>query len=226
MNRFATAAFAAATLLLSQSVSAQTSGSSSSAGMKSLLHGLTFAVGGDLTVTKKTGGGVTAEIITKEYRPKVQFSVEGGWFSSVVNGQRIDSAAVIATYLAQTQQQAASATVKVPAGFGAVNVRYTVYRKPKWDLYAIGGGGFAVTSPKTTAKLGGTDVSGSLSQYLVTVGTDLSGSSFGGLANVGLGASMPHGKWIGDISYRMSPMFTKGGTTFVNRLNFAIGRKF
>jgi hypothetical protein len=179
-----------------------------------------------VTFTKKTGGAVDGEIVTKEYWKNIAFSVEGGWMSSVVNAHRLDSAGAIASYLAQTQGQTASASVKVPAGFGAVNVRYTVMTKPRYRVYALGGGGFGVTSPKSTFKLGGTDVSRSVSQYGVTLGKDLSGSSVGGLVNVGLGATMPHGKWVGDASYRLSPIFNGGAATVVNRLNFTIGYKF
>ncbi len=228
-NRFAAAAFAAAAVLAPACVYAQTPAPAqpaSSSGMHSMLSGMTIGAGGGVTFTKKTGGEIFGEIVTKEYWPRVQFSVEGGWMSSVVSAHRIDAAGAIADYLAQTQGQPASATVKVPAGYGAVNVRYTVYRKPRYDVYAVGGGGFAVTSPKTTFILGGSDVSGSLAQYGVSLGKDLAGSSFGGLVNVGLGIRVPHGKWVGDFSYRLTPMFTAGDTTVVNRLNFGVGRTF
>jgi len=231
MNRFATAALAAASLLLSQSVFAQTPAPASSPAQgstpgKSMMDGITLGVEGGVTFTKKTGGAVGAEIVTKEYWKNTAFSLEGGWFSSVVNAHRLDSAQAIANYLAQTQGQPASATVKVPAGFGAVNLRYTLMTKPRYRLYALVGGGFGVTSPKTKFTLGGSDVSGSLGQYGVTLGKDLAGNSVGGLVNAGLGVSMPHGKWVGDASYRLSPIFSAGETTVVNRLNFGVGYKF
>jgi hypothetical protein len=232
MNRFATAAFAAAALLASHSVLAQTPAptqtpaSGSQEGWKSMLDGITISGGGGVTFTKKTGGLVYGEIVTKEYWQKTSFSVEGGWMSSVVGATRQDSAQAIATYLAQTQGQTATSTLKVPAGYGAVNVRYTWMTTPRYNVYVLGGGGFGVTSPKSTFTLGGTDVSGSVSQYGVTLGKDLSGSSFGGLANVGVGITMPHKKWVGEASYRFTPIFTNGETTPVNRLNFSIGYKF
>jgi hypothetical protein len=230
MNRFATAALAAAVLLVSQSVSAQTPAPAqppASGSNESMLDGLTYSVTGGATFTKKTGGLVGGEIVSpREYWKNTTFSIEGGWMSSVVNAHRIDSAAAIANYLAQTQGQPASATVKVPAGYGAVNVRYTVMIKPRYRVYVLGGGGIGVTSPKTKFTLGGSDVSGSLGQYGVTLGKDLAGNSAGGLVNVGVGATMPHGKWVGDASYRLTPIFSAGETTVVNRLNFGIGYKF
>lgn len=227
-NRFATAAFAAAALLLSQSVFAQTPAPAQSQTQehKSIMDGITVSVGGGVSFTKKTGGVVDGEIVTKEYYKNISFSLEGGWMSSVVSAHRIDSANAIATYLAQTQGQPASASVKVPAGYGAVNVRYRLMTKPRYHVYALGGGGLSVTSPKSTFTLGGTDVTGSIAQYGVTVGKDLSGSTAGGLLNVGLGAIFPRGKWVGDASYRFTSMFNGGTTTLVNRLNFAIGYTF
>jgi hypothetical protein len=231
MNRFQAAALAAAVLLVSQSVSAQTPAPAAAqpkaSEHASMLDDLTIGVAGGVTFTKKTGGFVGGEVVSgKEYWKNTTFSIEGGWMSSVVNAHRIDSAAAIASYLAQTQGQPASATVKVPAGYGAVNVRRTVMIKPRYKVYVLGGGGIGVTSPKTKFTLGGSDVSGSLGQYGVTLGKDLAGSSAGGLLNVGLGATMPHGKWVGDASYRLTPIFSAGETTVVNRLNFGVGYKF
>ena len=226
--RFATAAFAAATLLASQTVFAQTPAPAPSSAQehKSIMDGITASVGGGVSFTKKTGGVVNGEIVTKEYYKNISFSLEAGWMSSVVSGHRIDSANAIATYLAQTTGQTASATVKVPAGYGAVNVRYRLMTKPRYHVYGLVGGGLGVTSPKSTITLGGTDVTGTVGQYGVTLGKDLSGSTAGGLLNFGLGATMPHGKWVGDASYRLTPMFNAGVTTVVNRLNFSIGYKF
>jgi hypothetical protein len=227
MNRFATAAFAAATLLASSSVFAQTpaptQAPSSSSNSIFSLSGVTIGGSGAVTFTK-AGGEVCSEIVTRNAAQR-WFSVEGGWMSGVVNAHRSMRRGRLPNS-PETQGQTASASVKVPAGYGAVNVRYTVYRKPRYDVYALGGGGFAVTSPKTTFVLGGTDISGSIAQYGVTLGKDLAGSSAGGLANVGLGVRLPHGKWVGDISYRLTPMFTAGETTVVNRLNFTFGRRF
>jgi len=227
MKRFATAAFAAAVLLVSHSVSAQTSQTSAQgeSWTDKWLKGPTVTGAAGVTLTKKTGGLISGEV-GKEIWPKTMITIEGGWMSSVVSSHRIDSASAIADYLAQTQGQPASASVKVPAGYGAVNVRRTVYSKPRYNVYALGGLGLAVTSPKSTFILGGTDVSGSLAQYGVTLGKDLSGSSVGALINLGVGATYPYGKWVGDVSYRLTPMFTPGQATIVNRFVFGVGRKF
>src|SRR5215831_7219689 len=173
MNRFATAAFAAAVLLVSHSVSAQTSQTSQTSAQGASwtdkwLKGPTVIGAGGVTVTKRTGGLVSGEV-GKEIWPKTMITLEGGWMSSVVNSHRIDAAGAIADYLAQTQGQPASATVKVPAGYGAVNLRRIVYSKPRYNVYALGGLGLGVTSPKTKFILGGTDVSGSIGQYGVTL---------------------------------------------------------
>ena len=94
-------------------------------------------------------------------------------------------------------------------------------------MYAIGGIGFAVTSPKTTFVLGGTDISGSLGQYGVTLGKDLAGSSTSALLNLGGGVTLPFAsKWFGDVSYRFTPIFTANEATKVSRFNFGVARRF
>ena len=228
-KQFAAAAFAAAAVLVSQSVFAQTSAApqpAASGSMKSLMDGVTVSLAGGATFTQKAGGFVGGEITTKEYYKNTSFSFEAGWMSNVVSKGRLDSAQAIADYLAQTQGQPASATLKVPGGYFALNARYRLMTKPRYLVYALAGGGLGITSPKTTFILGGADVSGSLGQYGVTLGKDLSGGTASGLLNVGVGATMPHGKWVGDASYRFTPIFSPGGATLVNRLDLSVGYKF
>ena len=228
-KQFAAAAFAAAAVLMSQSVFAQTPAPAqpaASGSKKSLMDGVTVSLAFGPTFTQKAGGFVGGEITTKEYYKNTSFSLEGGWLSNVVSKGRLDSAQAIANYLAQSQGQPASATLKVPGGYLAVNARYRLMTTPRYSVYALGGGGLGFTSPKTTFTLGGTDVSGSLDQYAVTLGKDLSGTSTSGLLNVGVGVTRPFGNWVGDASYRFSPIFSPGGATLVNRLVFSVGYKF
>ena len=62
--------------------------------------------------------------------------------------------------------------------------------------------------------------------YLATRAPERSGGTASGLLNVGVGATMPHGKWVGDASYRFTPIFSPGGATLVNRLDLSVGYKF
>jgi opacity protein-like surface antigen len=238
MKRFAAAAFIAAALLGPQfafaqdptppsTQPAQGSSSSSKSGFSSWLVADSWAGGATgVVITKKTGGEVYGEVGKTNVWHNLDFSIEAGWMSSVVSQHRLDSAGAIANYLSQTQGQPASSSIKVPAGYGVFNVRRLVYSMQKFDVYALGGIGFAVTSPKTTFVLGGTDVSGNLGQYGVTLGKDLAGSSTSALLNIGGGVTVPFGKWFGDVSYRFTPIFTANQATKVNRFNFGVARRF
>ncbi len=146
--------------------------------------------------------------------------------SSVVNSRSLDAAGAIANYLAQSQGQPASATVKVPAGYGAANFRYAFYVKDRYSVYAIGGAGFALTRPHASFTIAGNNVGSSVSQYGVTLGKDLGGRSTGALLNVGGGVTIPHGAWLGDVGYRFTPIFVSGKSTPVSRLSFGFGRRF
>lgn len=228
-KQFAAAAFAAAAVLVSQSVFAQTSSApqpAPSGSQKSLMDGVTVSLAFGPTFTHKTGGFVGGEITTKEYYKNTSFSFEAGWMSNVVSKGRLNSAQTISDYLAQTTGQPASWTLKVPGGYFALNGRYRLRTKPRYVAYALAGVGLGITSPKTTFTLAGTDVSGSLPQYGVTLGKDLSGGTARGLLNAGVGITVPHGKWVGDASYRFTPIFSPGGATLVNRLVLSAGYKF
>jgi len=218
---FATAAFAAAALFVSSCAFAQTAAPATPA----QTYSYTVSGAGGVTFTKKTGGFISAEA-GKQLWPGADITVEGGWMSNVVNSQTLDAAGAIADYLTQTQGQPSSATVKVPAGYGAANFRYAFYMTERYNVYAIGGAGFAVTSPNPSFTIGGNNVGSSVGQYGVTLGKDLAGSSTGFLLNLGVGVTIPYGVWLGDVGYRFSPIFANGTNTPVSRLTFGLGRRF
>ena len=101
-KQFAAAVFAAAAVLMSQSVFAQTPAAAqpqASGSKTSLMDGVTVSLAFGPTFTHKTGGFVGAEITTKEYYKNTSFSLEGGWLSNVVSKGRLDSSQAIANYL-------------------------------------------------------------------------------------------------------------------------------
>ncbi len=178
-----------------------------------------------VAAASKVGVPVTGEAGMRIWR-NLDVSVEAGWFSNVVTKRGSDAAALLVAFLQQTQGQPASARVKVPAVYGTVNARWVLESQRRYRPYALFGVGGARVAPKTTFKLGGTDISGSIGQYGVTLGRDLAGGSGHGAFTVGIGVVVPYGRWYGDAGYRLTSILTSGGSPNVNRLVIGAGARF
>lgn len=178
-----------------------------------------------VATASKVGVPVNGEAGMRVWRT-VDVSVEVGWFSNVATSRRAAAAAQLVAFLQQTQGQSASASVRMPAVYGTVNARWVFESQRRYRPYALFGVGGARVSAKTTFTLGGSDISGSLGQYGVTLGQDLTGHSTHPAVTGGIGVVVPYGRWYGDGGYRLTSILTSGGSTTVNRLNIGVGVRF
>ncbi|HEY7059592.1 MAG TPA: outer membrane beta-barrel protein [Vicinamibacterales bacterium] len=204
-----------------QTSPAQTPAQNSSPTVVTWFAGMTTGV----AFAHRTGGEISGEAGTRVWR-NLDASLEVGWFSDAINNERTGTPQPLLDYLAQTQGQPASAKVTLPSLYGIVNARWVVENQKRYRPYALLGFGVARVSPHTTFTLGGSDISGSLSQYGVTLGTDLDGHSSHPALNFGVGVIVPYGKWYGEVGYRLTTIFTDVGTSPVNRINFGVSRRF
>jgi opacity protein-like surface antigen len=177
-----------------------------------------------VTSTSKVGVPVNFEGGMRVWR-QLDVSLEAGYFSNVTTTRSGGAASQLVTFLQQTQGQPASAVVKVPAAYGTVNARWVLESRRRYRPYVMLGVGGARTSPKTTFNLNGTNI-GSGSQFGLTLGRDLSGGTGHGAFSAGIGVLVPYGHWYGDAGYRLTAIFTPGGSTNVNRLVIGGGRRF
>ncbi len=123
--------------------------------------------------------------------------------------------------------------MKVPALYTAIGARWVFenvdlgkHLKLPMRPYAQFVVGGARLERKPTFTLGGTDVTGSLSQYGVTLGADLTGRDSHAAVGGGFGLLMPIQKWYLDIGYRVMSIQTTGQATTVNRFHVGFGARF
>ena len=154
--------------------------------------------------------------------PKLDVSLELGWFQNATTRRRTGLAETLAGALGDT----AVSSVKVPTTYGMVNARYVLESQRAYRPYAVFGIGGARIAPKSTFTLGGTDISGQLAQYGVTLGLDLSGHRSHPAFTGGVGVLVPYGKWYGDAGVRVTNIRTEGQATNVVRLNIGVGARF
>src|SRR5215471_18490084 len=127
------------------------------------------------------------------------------WMQNVVTGAQVDKANTIANYLSTTQGQPATSNVEVPAIYWGLGGRWVfeqvnVARMRPYVLLTFGSGH---TDIKSTFTLGGADVTGSLPQYGVTLGSDLTGKSNHFAPDFGGGAVATFGSWYTDVGVRV-----------------------
>ncbi len=143
-----------------------------------------------VTLVKSAGALGGAEAGVRAWK-HLDIFVEGGRFSNVVTSREAGLPKPLVEFLGATQGKAASSSVTVPANYFAVGGRW-VFEDHVWfgrsRFYVQGAIGGANVDIRSSFALGGTDITGSLSQYGVTLGSDLRGRSnhvaFGGGAGL------------------------------------------
>jgi hypothetical protein len=119
------------------------------------------------------------------------------WMQNVVTRAQLDKANTIANSLSTTQGQPATSNVEVPATYWGLGGRWVFEQVNLKGLrpYALVTLGSGYTNIKSTFTLGGSDISGSLPQYGVTLGSDLAGKSYHFAVDAGGGAVWAVRSW-------------------------------
>ena len=156
----------------------------------------------------------------------IQVFVDAGYVRDAAPSDLGASALVIAGFLSQTQNNV-TFRGKAPITFGLAGLRYRIRSSAKVEPYLLAGGGMAQVKKDVSFSVNGSDVTASLSQLGVVLGTDLSGSETKPMATVGVGVVWP--AWqhlIIDFQYRYGRIFTSDQGLNVSRAGIGIGVQF
>src|SRR5215471_3832381 len=131
-----------------------------------------------VAVAEKASGIVAGEAGFRVWK-NLDLVGELVWMQNVVTSTQLNNATTIANYLSTTQGQPATSNVEVPAFYWGLGGRWvfeqvTYHNVKPYVILTVGSGH---TNIKSTFTLGGADVTGSLPQYGVTLGSDLTGKS-------------------------------------------------
>jgi opacity protein-like surface antigen len=159
--------------------------------------------------------------------PDVQVFVEGGRINNVAGTTIGANAQQVVLALAQTQSNV-GVSVKEPVAFGAAGVRYLIpVAGSKVRPYVLGGVGVANVKQDVKFTVGGTDVTASLQQLGVQLGTDLSGSFTKALLALGGGVAVPiWERVVVDLHYRYGRIFAPDQGINVHRAGVGLGIRF
>jgi hypothetical protein len=151
---------------------------------------------------------------------------EGAWMADVVSRREVNDAETIATFLHNSQGSSASGTVKAPAFYAGAGARIVFVHSGMVRPYVTVGGGAAHIARQPTFTLGNGDVTNSLGQYGVTLGSDLTGEVTKPAFSGGFGVRVMQDRWFVDGSLRVTSIRTDEQATNVVRVIGGVGLRF
>ena len=181
-----------------------------------------------------TAGGASVQNVGGLFGGELGFRVtdqidvfgEGLWMEDVVSRRRLAVATTIGAFLQTSQGKPATGTVVAPASYGGAGVRYSFMTKGHVRPYVAVSVGGAHIAFKPTFTLSGSDVTSSLGQYGVTIGSDLTGEITRPAVSGGVGVRFVRARWYVDGGVRVIGVRTTDQATNVLCASASFGFKF
>ena len=152
---------------------------------------------------------------------------EAVWFGDLVTGRQLDKARTIADFVESTQGGSATSDMEVPTNYFGVGLRWVFEQNARFKPYAIFEVGGARVDKQPTFTLNGSDISGTLPNYGVTLGEDLIGQSREAAVGGGFGLVVPYREsWYFDAGLRFLSISGDDQRTNVTRLVIGGGYRF
>ncbi len=153
--------------------------------------------------------------------------LEAGYAGNLATRREADHAGTIAAILQAAQGSAVTSSVSVPSKYAAFGARWVFESTGRYRPYVLLSVGGASVDIKPKFVLNGADVTGSLSNFGITLGSDLTGSDRPSAVGGGVGLLMPLGRqWYFDGSIRLLSVNTVGQRTNLSRVAIGVGRRF
>ena len=229
MKHWLPAALVSVLTLVPMSAAAQTPAPSQAQQTSSPSMNL-FYVGANtgIAVVEHVGGVFGGEAGGRVWK-NLDIVAELAWMQNIVTRHTLDNATTVANYLQTTQGKPATSDVTVPAFYFGAGARWVF---EKTDLggfrpYVIMTLGSTHTNIKSTFTLNGTDVTNSLPQYGVTLGSDLAGTANNFTVSPGAGVVRSlNTSWYADLGVRLVSVSMQDQHANVVRLVIGGGYKF
>jgi hypothetical protein len=157
---------------------------------------------------------------------RVSFFGEARWMQDVVTRRRLDLASSVATFVQTTQGASATGSVVAPSFYAGGGARIMLVTSGTIRPYVTGGAGVAHVVLKPQFTISGSDVSSNMTQYGVTLGSDLTGEMTKPAFQVGAGVLIPQGRWYISGEFGLTSIQTPDQTTNVLRAGVGIGTRF
>jgi len=159
--------------------------------------------------------------------PKLVVFAEYGHVRDAAPSKVGVAAQAIASYLTSLQSASVTYGVKQPVDFGVAGIKYLIPFDDTIQPYVLGGFGIARYTRDVSFTVGGSDVTSSLSQYAVTLGSDLAGSTYRPMLTAGGGVAWTvKAPFVVDFQFRYGRIFAEGQAFNVSRAGIGFGIRF
>ena len=149
---------------------------------------------GGASAVQNVGGLYGLELGTR-VTPKLTLFGDGYGVTDTATRRRIQTAQDVAAIIGTTQGTTASATLTAQAGVFVGGLRYTIHEAGNFRIFVQAEGGVARVTFQPAFLLGGVDITKTISQFGVTLGADLAGTTTKPAYGGGIGVAVRHGVW-------------------------------
>jgi hypothetical protein len=177
-----------------------------------------------VAVVEKFGGVVGLEGGLRVWK-NLDLVGELVWVQNAVTRKQLDQVGQLATALSQSQNASASGSIEVPVKFGGLGARW-VFESGRVRPYVLATVGGARVNRNPSFSLNGADVTGSISQYGVTLGEDVIGKFNQVATSGGIGMVMGFGTFYLDGGVRMLRVSGNGANANIARIVIGGGYRF
>jgi hypothetical protein len=157
---------------------------------------------------------------------RIEIFGEGLGLLNVVNNDRLDLVRRVGAFLQASQGGTVSSTIKAPAFYAGGGLHLMLTGVQRVRPFVSVGAGVARVTLQPAFTLGGADVTASLPQYGVTLGSDLTGSLTKPAFAGGVGVRIAQGRWGIDADVGVISIRTAGSPTNVLRTSAGLGFGF
>jgi hypothetical protein len=152
---------------------------------------------------------------------------EVGYAGNLATRRELDRASAIGNIIQSQQGSPVTTGIRVPTSYGVIGGRWVFESPGRFRPYLVLAVGGASVKLKPKFTLNGADVTGSLSNFGVTLGSDLQGTYRPLASDGGGGMLVPLGsRWDGAGSLRRLRVDTTGQATNSIRSILGVGRLF
>jgi hypothetical protein len=183
-------------------------------------------------VAQSAFGNVTSQSFGAEagfaLAPQLQIFVEGGKTRDVATKAIGSGAQLIANALADTQSNVGF-SVKEPVIFVDAGVRFSLFPpgQSKIRPYVMAGAGVAKVTQDVKFTVGGSDVTSTIQQYGIVLGSDLSGDFTKAMIVFGGGVMVPAWKQLVlDFQFRLGRILAEDEGITLGRVGLGVGVRF
>lgn len=175
-------------------------------------------------------GNVTSQSFGAEagftVSPTIDVFIEGGRTVDAAPASMGAAAELVTVQIQKTAPNAAY-TVKQPVDFIDAGVRYQIDIHRKLMPYVLAGAGIGMVKPDAEFTVNGVNVNGTIDQYGVALGSDLTGTTSKLMVVAGGGARYPLTQAIyADLEFRYNRVFISGRNIPFSRAGIGIGFRF